>query len=90
MKNIGTILIVFIVGLLLLSLVVFTVDQRQNAIVFQLGEIVAVKTKPGLYFKIPLMQNVRYFDTRILTIDAAEPELFITSEIGRASCRERV
>lgn len=80
MKNIGTILIVFIVGLLLLSLVVFTVDQRQNAIVFQLGEIVAVKTKPGLYFKIPLMQNVRYFDTRILTIDAAEPELFITSE----------
>lgn len=80
MKNIGTILIVFIVGLLLLSLVVFTVDQRQNAIVFQLGEIVAVKTKPGLYFKIPLMQNVRYFDTRVLTIDAAEPELFITSE----------
>lgn len=80
MKNIGTILIVLIVGLLLLSLVVFTVDQRQNAIVFQLGEIVAVKTKPGLYFKIPLMQNVRYFDTRILTIDAAEPELFITSE----------
>jgi len=80
MKNIGTILIVLIVGLLLLSLVVFTVDQRQNAIVFQLGEIVAVKTKPGLYFKIPLMQNVRYFDTRVLTIDAAEPELFITSE----------
>ena len=80
MKNIGAILIVLIVGLLLLSLVVFTVDQRQNAIVFQLGEIVSVKTKPGLYFKIPLMQNVRYFDTRVLTIDAAEPELFITSE----------
>jgi membrane protease subunit HflC len=56
------------------------VDQRQNAIVFQLGEIVKVITKPGLYFKIPLMQNVRYFDSRILTLDTGEPERFITAE----------
>ena len=64
----------------MLSLSLFTVDQRQNAIVFQLGEIVSVKTKPGLYFKVPLVENVRYFDTRILTLDRAEPERFITSE----------
>ena len=36
--------------------------------------------KPGLYVKIPLLDNVRYFDTRILTIDTAEPERFLTSE----------
>jgi membrane protease subunit HflC len=48
--------------------------------VFQLGEVVSVKTKPGLYFKLPLVQNVRYFDTRILTLDSADPERFITSE----------
>jgi membrane protease subunit HflC len=53
---------------------------RQNAIVFRLGEIVSVKDQPGLYFKLPLIDRVRYFDTRILTIDADEPELFITSE----------
>ena len=47
---------------------------------FQLGEVVDVKTSPGLYFKIPLAQNVRYFDSRILTFDTAEPERFITSE----------
>jgi membrane protease subunit HflC len=58
----------------------FTVDQRQNALVFQLGEVVSVKTKPGLYFKLPLVQNVRFFDTRILTLDSADPERFITSE----------
>ena len=38
---------------------IFTVDQRQYAIVFQLGEIREVISSPGLYFKWPLIQNVR-------------------------------
>jgi modulator of FtsH protease HflC len=58
----------------------FIVDQRQNAIVFRLGEVVDVKRAPGLYLKVPLLDNVRYFDIRILTIDTAEPERFLTSE----------
>jgi len=58
----------------------FIVDQRQNAIVFRLGEVISVKDKPGLFFKIPLLDNVRYFDVRILTIDTPEPALFLTSE----------
>jgi membrane protease subunit HflC len=58
----------------------FIVDQRQNAIVFRLGEVVAIKKEPGLYFKVPLLDNVRYFDVRILTIDTPEPALFLTSE----------
>jgi membrane protease subunit HflC len=79
-KNIGNMLIVLAAALILLSMSMFVVDQRQNAIVFQLGEIVSVKTEPGLYFKVPLMQNVRFFDSRILTLDAGEPERFITAE----------
>lgn len=79
-RNIGFILIALIALLVVLSASMFTVDQRQNALVFQLGEVVSVKTKPGLYFKLPLVQNVRYFDTRILTLDSADPERFITSE----------
>jgi len=59
---------------------IFTVDQRQYAIVFQLGEVREVISEPGLYLKWPLIQNVRYFDKRILTLDSAEPERFITSE----------
>ena len=58
----------------------FTVDQRQYAIVFQLGEIKEVITTPGLYFKWPLIQNVRFFDKRILTLDTPDAERFITSE----------
>jgi membrane protease subunit HflC len=73
-------LVVLLIGLVVLSGSVFTVDQRQNALVFQLGEVVSVKKKPGLYFKLPLVQNIRYFDTRIQTLDALDPERFITSE----------
>jgi len=41
---------------------------------------VDVKTEPGLYWKMPFVQNVRYFDSRILTMDSMEPERFITAE----------
>ncbi len=79
-KKITNALIGAVAVLILLSMSVFVVDQRQNAIVFQLGEVVSVITKPGLYFKVPLVQNVRFFDSRILTLDAGEPERFITAE----------
>jgi modulator of FtsH protease HflC len=78
--SIGTIFVGTAAVLIILSLSLFIVDQRQNAMVFRLGEVVKVETKPGLYFKVPLLDNVRYFDTRILTIDTAEPEHFLTSE----------
>jgi len=78
--NVGTALVALVVVLVLTSLSLFIVDQRQNAIVFRLGEVVDVKRTPGLYIKAPLLDNVRYFDTRILTIDTAEPERFLTSE----------
>ncbi|MFZ4536009.1 protease modulator HflC [Propionivibrio sp.] len=66
--------------LVVLGASIFTVDQRQHAIIFQLGEVRDVIAEPGLYFKWPMIQNVRYFDKRILTLDSAEPERFITSE----------
>lgn len=80
MKNPASLAIGALVGLILMSLSLFTVDQRQAAVVFQLGEVVSIKREPGLYLKIPLIQNIRFFDTRILTLDAADPERFITSE----------
>ena len=64
----------------LFGLIAFSVDQRQRAIVFQLGEIKEVIEAPGLHFKWPLIQNVRYFDNRILTLDNPDTERFITSE----------
>ncbi|CAB1369946.1 protease modulator HflC [Denitratisoma oestradiolicum] len=70
-----------VVGLLLLlNTIIFTVDQRQYALVFQLGEVKDVITDPGLTVKWPLLQNVRFFDKRILTLDSVEPERFLTAE----------
>ena len=66
--------------LVILTMSIFTVDQRQFAVVFQLGEVKRAISGPGLYFKIPMVQNVRYFEKRIITLDNAEPERFITSE----------
>lgn len=81
MKAISTTLIGLLVALVVLgSSVVYIVDEREQAVVFQLGEVVDVKTSPGLYFKIPIVQNVRFFESRILTMDTDEPERFITSE----------
>lgn len=59
---------------------IFTVDQRQYAMIFQLGEVKEVITEPGLTFKWPMIQNVRFFDKRILTMDSPEPERFLTAE----------
>lgn len=79
-QNFGGIVIGAVVLVLIVAMSMFVVDQRQNAIVFRLGEVVAIKKDPGLYFKVPLLDNVRFFDVRILTIDTPEPERFLTSE----------
>jgi len=79
-QNLGGFVIGAVVLVLVLAMSMFVVDQRQNAIVFRLGEVVSVKRDPGLYFKVPLLDNVRFFDVRILTIDTPEPERFLTSE----------
>ncbi len=69
-----------LIVLVMISVSVFTVDQRENAIIFQLGEVKEVIKEPGLHLKWPLIQNVRTYDTRILTLDTPDTERFITSE----------
>ncbi|WP_102108871.1 protease modulator HflC [Oceaniglobus roseus] len=48
---------------------VFIVDEREKALVLQFGQIKAVKEEPGLAFKIPFIQDVVYYDDRILSLD---------------------
>lgn len=80
MKNSKNILVVVVMALVLLSLSAFTVNQTQYVLVQRLGEIVSVKKAPGLYFKVPFVDNLKYFDNRILTLDWEQPAKFITSE----------
>jgi membrane protease subunit HflC len=81
MQRLVPVLLLVLVALALLSGSVFVVDQRQYAVVYALGEIRHVIDKPGLHFKLPPpFQNVQYFDRRILTVDTADIDRFITSE----------
>jgi membrane protease subunit HflC len=80
MKKITYVAVGFLIAIMMLAASTFTVDQREHAIVFRLGEIVSIKKEPGLYFKTPLVENVRFFDNRILTLNVQEADRFITSE----------
>jgi membrane protease subunit HflC len=79
-RSAAAILVAAVVALLVLSMSVYTVDQRKAAIKFQLGEVVSMETLPGLYFMVPILQNVRLYDTRIQTYDSKDAERFLTAE----------
>ncbi|GAA5785213.1 protein HflC [Chitiniphilus shinanonensis] len=80
MNRILPTLAVILAVLFVLSLSFFTVDQRQFAVVFQFSEARRVISEPGFHFKIPLLQEVRYFDKRIQTIDENIPARIQTIE----------
>ena len=58
---------------------IFTVDEREVAIKFRLGEIVKADYEPGIYFQMPFINNVRKYEKRILTLDA-RPANYLTKE----------
>jgi len=80
MKSAVPILALIVAVLIVLSQSLYTVDQKQFAIKFQLGEFIDAKSEAGLYAKLPLVQNVKFYDKRILTLDAPEPDRITTSE----------
>ena len=76
MQKKGTILVVilFIIALAV-SQALFVVDQTQQAIVIMMGKPMKGTHEPGLHFKLPLVQQVVYFEKRILLYDAAPTEI---------------
>ena len=77
-KLLGIVILVGVLGLVAISSL-FTVTEREKAILLQLGKIKRTDFEPGLHLKIPFINNVRKFDGRVLTMDA-EPESFLTAE----------
>ncbi len=79
-KNLPFIGIVVLLILIILVMSAYTVDQRQAAIKFRLGEVRAIQKEPGLYFKLPMIENIRVYDTRIQTLDTKDSERIQTKE----------
>ena len=67
------------VGILLFS-ALFTVHQTQQALVLQFGNPIRVVQDPGLHVKMPLVQNVQTFDSRILDLDPPAQEVILTDQ----------
>lgn len=78
-SGLAALLIIIAAGLIGLSQSVFTVDEREQALVLQLGQPVGDIKEPGLHFKIPVVQDVRRFDERILSIDPAPTQMVVSS-----------
>ena len=71
-----TIVILLLVVAVVGSQCFFTVHQTQTALVLQLGEPLNKVYEPGLHFKMPFIQNVVYFDSRVLDYEARSREAF--------------
>ena len=76
----------FIIGVVLVLIgltaygALFTVDERQQAIVMQFGEPKRVISDPGLSWKIPLLQNVQYYEKRVLNLDPPGEEMILSDQ----------
>src|SRR3546814_5079335 len=58
----------------------FTVNETQQAIVMQFGEPKRVITEPGLAWKLPLLQNVQYYEKRVLNLDPPTENILLTDQ----------
>ena len=67
------------IAVIIISQSIFVVSEIERAVKLRFGEIVQFDLEPGLHFKWPIVNSVRYFDSRILTLDA-QPQRYLTSE----------
>lgn len=81
MKRISSLVIFLLVALGLVKTCIYTVNEREYALVFALGELKTVESAPGIHFKLPPpLQNVVYLDKRVLNLDLSSADLVQTSE----------
>lgn len=79
-KRIIQIVITASLAFFLISNMAFTVDQRQQAMILQFGEPKRIIKEPGIKFKVPFIQNVEFFDNRIIDLAIAEQEVIASDQ----------
>ncbi len=71
--------LILLIAIAIVSMSIYTVDEREQALVFRFGEIIRADTEPGIKFKMPFVNTVKFFDDRIQTMDA-DPQSYLTLE----------
>ena len=79
MKNSITLISIAVVAILL-QMSLFTVDEREQALVFQFGEVKASHLKPGLKFKVPFLQSVVYYPSQALFISPPQQQIILADQ----------
>lgn len=73
------------IGIIVIGIIAFsslyTVDQRQQALVLQFGEVIRPVEDPGLHTKLPFIQNVVYYDKRVLDLDPQVEQVILADQI---------
>ena len=82
MNNLLKVVSFFLLLLVVVSNTLFVVSEVERGVTLRFGEIVEADIKPGLHYKIPLVDDLKRFEARILTVDA-QPESFFTVEKKR-------
>jgi membrane protease subunit HflC len=68
-----------VVLLAIVSNSLYVVNERERAVLLKFGEVVATDIEPGLHFKIPVVNDVRRFESRLITLDSS-PQRYLTAE----------
>jgi membrane protease subunit HflC len=76
----GVGLVILVVIAIAVYLSIFIISQTQQALVLRFGQVVREVQDPGLYYKLPLIDNVVYFDKRILDLDSAPLEIIASDQ----------
>jgi len=74
-----SILIGLVVLLVVVSNSLYVVNERERAVLLKFGEVVSTDIEPGLHFKIPIVNDVRRFESRLITLDSS-PQRYLTAE----------
>lgn len=69
--------LVFVIAIVSNSL--YVVNERERAVLLKFGEVVSTDIQPGLHFKIPVVNDVRRFESRLITLDSS-PQRYLTAE----------
>lgn len=79
-KKAKKLLILASIALIILSSTIYRLDQRQQVLILQFGEPIAVIKEPGIKFKLPLLQNAIFFDKRIIDLGISEQEVIASDQ----------
>ncbi|MGO1078025.1 protease modulator HflC [Inquilinus sp. CA228] len=70
---------IVVVGLVLVDSL-YTVGQNEQALVLQFGEVVKIESEPGLKFKLPVVQNVQFYEKRVLDVDPPVEQVILSDQ----------